>query len=110
MTRLKKFVTGSLLTLTLVSTGLPVTTHAGCFSDGVQASYTSVQHDSSGYYAYGYVKMSASHTTTSQLKHDGKVIKSKKSAQDTGKVSAKTGSSKKYESGWKSSVYYETFN
>lgn len=110
MTRLKKIVTGSLLTLALASTNLPVTTHAGCFFDGVQDSYTSVQQDTDGYYAYGYVTMSKSHTTTSQLKHDGKVIKTKKSAQDTGKVSAQTGKSKKFESGWKSSVYYETFN
>lgn len=110
MMKIKNILTCVCLTLTVVTTILPVTTHAGVIADGVQASYTAVRSNSKGYYAYGYVTMSKSHTTTSQLKHDGSVIKEKRSAQDTGKVSATTEASKKYTSGWKSSVYYQTYN
>lgn len=81
----------------------------GVISDGISASYTSVQQNADGYYAYGYVTTSKSHTTTSQLKHDSNVIKQKTSVQSTGKVEAQTDTSSKYTSGWTSSVLYHLY-
>ena len=99
MKNVRKIVAGSLMLLSLASATIPVPTHAGIFFDGVTSSHTSVQSDTKGYYAYGYVKMKKSHTTTSQLKLNNVVIKTKISVQDTGKVTAETGRSKKAETG-----------
>lgn len=109
MMNVRKLVAGSLLGLSVMSAVIPTTTRAGVVSDGVTSSNKVVQQDTNGYYAYGYVTTRKSHTTTAQLKHSGKVIYQKTSAQDTGKVSAKTKSSNKYSSGWKAAVLYRIY-
>lgn len=105
----RKVLTTTMLCASVLTAIVPVSTNAGVISDGISASYTSVQQNADGYYAYGYVTTSKSHTTTSQLKHDSNVIKQKTSVQSTGKVEAQTDTSSKYTSGWTSSVLYHLY-
>lgn len=105
MKSFRKVLTTTMLCASVLTAIVPVSTNAGVIS----ASYTSVQQNADGYYAYGYVTTSKSHTTTSQLKHDSNVIKQKTSVQSTGKVEAQTDTSSKYTSGWTSSVLYHLY-
>ena len=109
MKSFRKVLTTTMLCASVLTAIVPVSTNAGVIPDGISASYTSVQQNADGYYAYGYVTTSKSHTTTSQLKHDSNVIKQKTSVQSTGKVEAQTDTSSKYTSGWTSSVLYHLY-
>ena len=98
MKSFRKVLTTTMLCASVLTAIVPVSTNAGVISDGISASYTSVQQNAS-----------KSHTTTSQLKHDSNVIKQKTSVQSTGKVEAQTDTSSKYTSGWTSSVLYHLY-
>ena len=91
MKSFRKVLTTTMLCASVLTAIVPVSTNAGVISDGISASYTSVQQNADGYYAYGYV-------TTS-----------KTSVQSTGKVEAQTDTSSKYTSGWTSSVLYHLY-